>query len=840
MSYPPDASRSCHEADGRSDRSGGSGGATSSSGGGVYGTLCSNLGGKWSIPVSTASTATISRELMINPSHHVSSHDRLVSNWKRWSLGLDYLLQDSEGVALFKTYLHYEGCSNLLDFWFACQGFRSKVDPADHRKITQLIKVIYRTYIRGSGTGTIGMTNVSLPGQLTESQSNPNVLQSRTEPIRLRAETKRMISERISRKHSLDQSVFDPAQTEVEHFLRTTAYPAFLKSDVYIDFLQSAIDGSTYKFAPNQDTSARAVAVGWPTSTCSNNNAGFPGGIVSHPPGGKFLPTLEEDRELRSDDLPCYSIQSGHTQTVQTPGACAVPHQQPQLHCLHCSQYHSQGHSICPPPDRSNPWLSQLPHPIPPGLRSLGPATNQPNLFAPMTTTATTAVGATSTAPLNAEVPQLTRFYRAELSMQQQAFITQTGGSSNVMRMTHQPVDFFSRRPYPHVPCDLTAGSSRPLAPYVHTHWTDALCPPSVPLGDLCGSRLPTQPPNPYHISYAPVSARDSERHSLSSEARTDDTHSHTDSSHDGTTTRLWKCSFGHRYAGQMPKPPITQTHSPADLPSTTAVTVHHTSRNPSTTTATVVQCGVLGPGSSSALLSPKLGEDGGHIQTNRIAAHRSTATEPSHQPELTDSSKSHGRHARRAVRRSGNAGGWRSGDRSGRGGTVTGPGDLLIGVNATGASVPSKSVTRSHNLAERDPQAFFRILSDKLQRVLDNQTATERLDQLMIESSPNADQSADEPAHPDRSESTHRSRTESHHLPQTDPVATSVVDSGKTVDMTTSATVTVAMSTTTENTRPHTTITATALLRRPWADRLLAAARSQQDSTRDNAQVRF
>ncbi|THD17941.1 hypothetical protein D915_011228 [Fasciola hepatica] len=183
-----------------------------------------------------------------------------------------------------------------------------------------------------------------------------------------------------------------------------------------------------------------------------------------------------------------------------------------------------------------------------------------------------------------------------------------------------------------------------------------------------------------------------------------------------------------------MPKPPITQTHSPADFPSTTAVTVHHTSRHPSTTTATVVQCGVLGPGSSSALLSPKLGEDGGHIQTNRIAAHRSTATESFHQPELTDSSKSHGRHARRAVRRSGNAGGWRSGDRSGRGGTVTGPGDLLIGVNATGASVPSKSVTRSHNLAERDPQAFFRILSDKLQRVLDNQTATERLDQLMIE----------------------------------------------------------------------------------------------------------
>lgn len=52
--------------------------------------------------------------------------------------------------------------------------------------------------------------------------------------------------------------------------------------------------------------------------------------------------------------------------------------------------------------------------------------------------------------------------------------------------------------------------------------------PPSM---DPRLGNLPSQPPNPYHISYAPVSARDSEHHSLSSDARTDDTHSHTDSS---------------------------------------------------------------------------------------------------------------------------------------------------------------------------------------------------------------------------------------------------------------------------------------------------------------------
>ena len=36
---------------------------------------------------------------------------------------------------------------------------------------------------------------------------------------------------------------------------------------------------------------------------------------------------------------------------------------------------------------------------------------------------------------------------------------------------------------------------------------------------------------NPYHVSYAPVSAQDSELQSLSSDALTDDTMSYTDSS---------------------------------------------------------------------------------------------------------------------------------------------------------------------------------------------------------------------------------------------------------------------------------------------------------------------
>ena len=44
-------------------------------------------------------------------------------------------------------------------------------------------------------------------------------------------------------------------------------------------------------------------------------------------------------------------------------------------------------------------------------------------------------------------------------------------------------------------------------------------------------SRGPSYPYHPYHVSYAPVSAQDSELQSLSSDALTDDTMSLTDSS---------------------------------------------------------------------------------------------------------------------------------------------------------------------------------------------------------------------------------------------------------------------------------------------------------------------
>lgn len=64
-------------------------------------------------------------------------------SYLRWARNLPSLLEDPDGVDLFRRYLESEGRSHAdtLDFWFACEGLRKQTDP---EKISQLVKVIYR------------------------------------------------------------------------------------------------------------------------------------------------------------------------------------------------------------------------------------------------------------------------------------------------------------------------------------------------------------------------------------------------------------------------------------------------------------------------------------------------------------------------------------------------------------------------------------------------------------------------------------------------------------------------------------------------------------------------
>lgn len=61
----------------------------------------------------------------------------------KWATSLSDLLQDPEGVQLFKKYAESEGGihSDWLNFYFACEGLKQEKDP---EKIKQLVYVIYR------------------------------------------------------------------------------------------------------------------------------------------------------------------------------------------------------------------------------------------------------------------------------------------------------------------------------------------------------------------------------------------------------------------------------------------------------------------------------------------------------------------------------------------------------------------------------------------------------------------------------------------------------------------------------------------------------------------------
>ncbi|RTG83300.1 uncharacterized protein DC041_0010870 [Schistosoma bovis] len=759
MSYPPDASRSCHEADGRSDRSCGSGGATSGSGGGgVYGTLCSAFGG------SNWSSSTASYEVGHDPIISVApsnTNERMISNWKKWSLGLDYLLQDSEGVALFKSYLQYEGCANLLDFWFACQGFRSKVDPSDHRKITQLIKAIYRTYIRGSSNSLNSQPLLYLGKQ----QSTP-VLQNRSEPIRLRSETRHAITERISRKHTLDQTVFDSAQAEVEHFLRTTAYPAFLKSDIYVDFLQTALEGSIRKF-PTWEQTVSTSLFPYTGDKQLNTATNLPECPSNMALGGKVLPTLDEDRELQSEELSLLhpSRQACRPACCQilplTDTAAVTPD---HGHCQHCKK--CQLYNPCLPLDYSQPILR------PPSCYQQSPV-----------------VPTSSAAPLTMENLQMTRFYRTELSLQRSYFNPSQNPYVTRPNQEGEPVG------HAHVSraCGSTPWRFHNRPNYAYTHWADAMCPPSM---DPRLGNLPSQPPNPYHISYAPVSARDSEHHSLSSDARTDDTHSHTDSSHDGACNRLR--ALNHRYPSPFQSSRSHNNNNNSNNSKRQNQLSHHHHHhhhqrhlstgpqgNSSGVGELMVQCtspksssfptsfqsrlqqsnpfcrspiGIGGAGGDSRInypletfstntscptsTAPFTTSNNGNNQGigEKIAQHSTT------DPIINNNKSQQQKHQRRLARR-----GMSSRPFSDKtklhnnnnyctvGSAAAAAAPTAAAGNPTGLNVPVKpsnksSTSRSYSMAEHDPKAFAQILSEKLQRLLNSQLVTERLDNLMIE----------------------------------------------------------------------------------------------------------
>ncbi|XP_061882574.1 axin-1-like [Entelurus aequoreus] len=161
----------------------------------------------------------------------------------KWAESLHSLLDDQEGIQLFRNFLCQEGCADLLDFWFACSGFRK----TSQEKRAKLAKAIYRKYIV-DGSGIVSR--------------------------QIKPATKSFIRDCVGKPHP-DPAMFEQAQTEIQAMMEENTYPLFLKSDLYLEYTRSG--GESPKLNPSDQSPSSGPAK--PLPGC--------------------LPTLTEDEEWR-------------------------------------------------------------------------------------------------------------------------------------------------------------------------------------------------------------------------------------------------------------------------------------------------------------------------------------------------------------------------------------------------------------------------------------------------------------------------------------------------------------------------------------------------------------
>nr|XP_060642668.1 axin-1 isoform X1 [Anolis sagrei ordinatus]XP_060642669.1 axin-1 isoform X1 [Anolis sagrei ordinatus] len=178
----------------------------------------------------------------------------------RWAGSLHSLLDDRDGTQLFRSFLREEGCADLLDFWFACSGFR-KLAPSEgsEEKRLKLARAIYKKYVL-HGAGVVAR--------------------------RVKPATKSFIRDCVLRQ-LVDPDAFDQAQTEVQAAIEEHSYPLFLKSDIYLEYARSGGGGGGCGGGES------------PKGPCGehspeSNGKGLPG----------YLPTLNEDEEWKGEGVP--------------------------------------------------------------------------------------------------------------------------------------------------------------------------------------------------------------------------------------------------------------------------------------------------------------------------------------------------------------------------------------------------------------------------------------------------------------------------------------------------------------------------------------------------------
>lgn len=195
-------------------------------------------------------------------------------SYLNWAITLSNLLEDQDGVELFEKYVEEEApqYNDYLKFYFACEGLKIRTDP---KEIQDIIHAIYRMLRKSS--------------------------------ISMSVELKTTIKNAKQNGITLSQNIYDPLQKSAEHTIREKIYPNFLRSDMYIQYIQQ-MSALHDRLEPCGSADSMQVGdVGQPYGTRSagalygpsvSASSSGSGSATDTLPKSSTLPTLHEDTEL--------------------------------------------------------------------------------------------------------------------------------------------------------------------------------------------------------------------------------------------------------------------------------------------------------------------------------------------------------------------------------------------------------------------------------------------------------------------------------------------------------------------------------------------------------------
>uniref|UniRef100_UPI00358ED633 axin-1-like isoform X2 n=1 Tax=Myxine glutinosa TaxID=7769 RepID=UPI00358ED633 len=128
-----------------------------------------------------------------------------------WTDSLRSLLDNGDGTSIFQAFLERNGRGSLLDFWFACSGYR-KLDPTGGRR-PRAARAIYKHFV---ALGVVASE--------------------------LRPGTRTMVRERLTGQPG-DGRLFDDAQGEIQAVLASHDFPTFLKSELFSSYVDHTSNG---------------------------------------------------------------------------------------------------------------------------------------------------------------------------------------------------------------------------------------------------------------------------------------------------------------------------------------------------------------------------------------------------------------------------------------------------------------------------------------------------------------------------------------------------------------------------------------------------------------------